>query len=527
MFMLEPGTRAVVFDLDGTITVGDGQVVTQFTLDALGASTALNAKLSHKYDLRPRRHALHAVRAWAAKGYQPIYLSGRQGSYYNLTLAWLIKHRYPPGPIHLTRTHLPTLPVYFSVGLFKVKWVWGSGQGGRRGRLFVGPPRVQRIDRVGKHVEVPSARSTRPGGVCSARSGGGCCAAPDGVGLAMRASRPPPSPSFPPCARYIEGLRAKGIDVYAAYGNTMTDIKAYEAAGIAKVGKARGAMPGQTCVSRGYAGESGTASPQPGSSRWNDWPTMCPQHCTVPAPRGRDTHKDTHMRTVLQSLTPAPLHLLLFYACRRGPTSSGPLRGRTARRRLQTGPTTCPRSWHTPTQRSPSPTPNCSSPRCRDMSSKAGQKWGEEGSLRRSRMWCRDVGLGDASSTSSQAQIVGVRHARGRHWLRWQSLPHRKQQDGTPRSTMYCTSNIAFSNPLQEQNGGGQGGQDPRHPRRQLPASAHGERGEDPGRQRAVCTQRHRRVSGAKGTCQSMPDCGRVSRTLLATQCLCSGGCCV
>ncbi|KAL6779212.1 hypothetical protein ACKKBF_B18325 [Auxenochlorella protothecoides x Auxenochlorella symbiontica] len=169
MFMLEPGTRAVVFDLDGTITVGDGQVVTQFTLDALGASTALNAKLSHKYDLRPRRHALHAVRAWAAKGYQPIYLSGRQGSYYNLTLAWLIKHRYPPGPIHLTRTHLPTLPVYFSVGLFKVK--------------------------------------------------------------------------------YIEGLRAKGIDVYAAYGNTMTDIKAYEAAGIAKE---------RTYIIGPFAGKNGT-----------------------------------------------------------------------------------------------------------------------------------------------------------------------------------------------------------------------------------------------------------------------------
>lgn len=157
-------------------------MVTQFGLDALGASTALNAYLSHKYDLRARRHALQMVRAWAAKGYQPIYLSGRQartggvgragavlgvgdmgssgmpgppassstltqirglehscwpppsalplprlvatppqGSYYNLTLKWLIKHRYPPGPIHLTRTHMPTLPVYFSVGMFKVK----------------------------------------------------------------------------------------------------------------------------------------------------------------------------------------------------------------------------------------------------------------------------------------------------------------------------------------------------------------------------------------------------------------------
>ncbi|KAK2076228.1 hypothetical protein QBZ16_001160 [Prototheca wickerhamii] len=169
LFMLQPGTKAVVFDLDGTITVGDSQVVTQFTLDALGASTALNSKLSHKYDLRPRRHALHVVRAWAAKGYQPVYLSGRQGSYYNLTLAWLIKHRYPPGPIHLTRTHLPTLPVYFSVGMFKVK--------------------------------------------------------------------------------YIEQLRAKGVEVYAAYGNTPTDVKAYAAAGVAKE---------RTFIIGPHAGKGGT-----------------------------------------------------------------------------------------------------------------------------------------------------------------------------------------------------------------------------------------------------------------------------
>ena len=41
-------------------------------------STAAAEALSHKYDVKARMHALHAVRAWAAQGYQPIYLSGRQ-----------------------------------------------------------------------------------------------------------------------------------------------------------------------------------------------------------------------------------------------------------------------------------------------------------------------------------------------------------------------------------------------------------------------------------------------------------------
>ncbi|CAL8467040.1 g6576 [Coccomyxa elongata] len=154
LFILAPGTKCVIFDLDGTITVGDHEVVTVFALDSMAAGTSAANALSHKYDVKARMHALHAVRAWAAKGYQPIYLSGRQGSYYNLTLEWLIRHNYPPGPIHLTRTHMPTLPVYYSVGNFKVA--------------------------------------------------------------------------------YMESLKAKGLELFAAYGNTGTDARAYAAAGISK-----------------------------------------------------------------------------------------------------------------------------------------------------------------------------------------------------------------------------------------------------------------------------------------------------
>eukprot|EP01026_Neomeris_dumetosa_P061563 TRINITY_DN58113_c0_g1_i1.p1 TRINITY_DN58113_c0_g1~~TRINITY_DN58113_c0_g1_i1.p1 ORF type:complete len:768 (-),score=71.74 TRINITY_DN58113_c0_g1_i1:493-2742(-) len=154
MFMLQPGTPCIVFDLDGTITVGDQEIVTQVALSALGGSLVVSENIPRNYDLKARNHALTAVRMWAAKGYQIIYLSGRQGSFYNLTLEWLIKHDYPPGPIHLTRTHWPTLPVYQSVGNFKVK--------------------------------------------------------------------------------YMELLKTRGLQMYAAYGNTGTDIRAYEVAGIPK-----------------------------------------------------------------------------------------------------------------------------------------------------------------------------------------------------------------------------------------------------------------------------------------------------
>ena len=89
----------------------------------------------------------------APRQQQPLYLC-LQGSFYNLTIMWLIRHNFPPGPIHLTRTHMPTLPVFASVGNFKVQ--------------------------------------------------------------------------------YMEELKSKGFELYAAYGNTGTDVRAYEAAGIPK-----------------------------------------------------------------------------------------------------------------------------------------------------------------------------------------------------------------------------------------------------------------------------------------------------
>ena len=92
----------------------------QVLLDSVSVSTVIGSSLGRNYDLKQRANALTVCRLWAAKGYQVIYLSGRQGSAYNMTAQWLIRHGYPPGPIHLTRTHLPTLPVYVSVGHFKV-----------------------------------------------------------------------------------------------------------------------------------------------------------------------------------------------------------------------------------------------------------------------------------------------------------------------------------------------------------------------------------------------------------------------
>jgi hypothetical protein len=146
LFVLKPGTPCVVFDCDGTLTTGDEEVVKQFFLSTVA--------LDDLYDPMMQPGASACCRLWASKGYQCVYLSGRQGSFQQMSNGWLMSHGFPPGPVHLTRTSTPTLPVYSSVGVFKVE--------------------------------------------------------------------------------YMEELKAKGCEIYACYGNTVTDIKAYEAVGCPK-----------------------------------------------------------------------------------------------------------------------------------------------------------------------------------------------------------------------------------------------------------------------------------------------------
>ena len=90
-------------DLDGTLNVGDESMTEQMTLDAVWAA--------HLFDARPQKGVLSVCRCWAVRGYQILYLSGRQGGFYNLTRDWLVHHGFPPGPIALTEhLHLAALP---------------------------------------------------------------------------------------------------------------------------------------------------------------------------------------------------------------------------------------------------------------------------------------------------------------------------------------------------------------------------------------------------------------------------------
>jgi hypothetical protein len=109
LWVLNHGVGGVLYDIDGTLTPGDDQIILEMALNSVKKA----------YDPSMRPGAVALCKAWAAKGYLPIYLSGRSGSTYNLTREWLVAHGFPPGLIIHTDKHAPTLPVYSSVGIFK------------------------------------------------------------------------------------------------------------------------------------------------------------------------------------------------------------------------------------------------------------------------------------------------------------------------------------------------------------------------------------------------------------------------
>ena len=90
LWALAAGSEVVVFDIDGTLTGGDEELVAQLLTGA---------------DPEPRPGALEVVRAHRAHGIQPIYLTGRPYLLVGKTRSWLARRGFPPGPL-LTPVHL-------------------------------------------------------------------------------------------------------------------------------------------------------------------------------------------------------------------------------------------------------------------------------------------------------------------------------------------------------------------------------------------------------------------------------------
>ncbi len=107
--VVAPGTAAIVADIDGTLTTRDAELFEQLWAE-----------------LRAGRHvpamwpgAPEVLWAWARKGHQIVYLTGRPDLLRPLTLEWLARKGFPPGAVITTDRNRDVLPTSAGVVSFK------------------------------------------------------------------------------------------------------------------------------------------------------------------------------------------------------------------------------------------------------------------------------------------------------------------------------------------------------------------------------------------------------------------------
>ena len=109
LVVVSPDTSAIVFDIDGTLTTGDSELITEIVQDVF----------NNTYDQALRAGAVETAWALFDKGYLLVYLSGRPDLLRPMTERWLEAHAFPPGALHLTDTNGQVLPTEGVVGTYK------------------------------------------------------------------------------------------------------------------------------------------------------------------------------------------------------------------------------------------------------------------------------------------------------------------------------------------------------------------------------------------------------------------------
>jgi hypothetical protein len=104
IWTIAPGTRAVLFDIDGTLTTGDVEL-----LEDLLGDDAPNL----------RAGAPEVAKHWDAQGAVLVYMTGRPYFLRGSSRAWLEHHGFPPGVLFTVEEYREALPTLSGVGEFK------------------------------------------------------------------------------------------------------------------------------------------------------------------------------------------------------------------------------------------------------------------------------------------------------------------------------------------------------------------------------------------------------------------------
>jgi hypothetical protein len=120
LWVLPPGTRVTVFDIDGTLTTSDFEIVHDFFDELVTGDYVPEAY--------PSASAL--TRAYRDIGMIGVYITGRPYWLTRVTRAWLRDLDFAPGPLFLARDNLEALPTEAGVGTFKRDLLVGLDQAG-------------------------------------------------------------------------------------------------------------------------------------------------------------------------------------------------------------------------------------------------------------------------------------------------------------------------------------------------------------------------------------------------------------
>lgn len=112
LVVVAEGTQAIVTDIDGTLTTGDDQLMTEIAFEIFSGTYVQEA-----YPDGDRM-----LSTWADKGYLIVYVTGRPDFLRPMTERW-VEPRFPPGPLHLTDTNGQALPTNDGVGTYKLSFL--------------------------------------------------------------------------------------------------------------------------------------------------------------------------------------------------------------------------------------------------------------------------------------------------------------------------------------------------------------------------------------------------------------------
>jgi len=116
LFVLPERTKVVVFDIDGTLTESNADLISQVT-DPTTEPRVVDdaAELTH---------------LWHDRGYHIAYLTGRPFWLANETRRWLAEHGFAPGSLRTTDRHRDSLPHQSAVGDYKIDYLESFGERG-------------------------------------------------------------------------------------------------------------------------------------------------------------------------------------------------------------------------------------------------------------------------------------------------------------------------------------------------------------------------------------------------------------